>query len=71
MVGLRAATINDSRVESPYVKFFFQQYLLSKSLGELVTKVWSGSYLQCDPTDLYTAITSQFSSHLTPQRQVT
>ena len=40
-------------------------------MGELVTKVWSGSYLQCDPTELYTAITSQFSNQLTPQRQVT
>ncbi|XP_078365801.1 uncharacterized protein LOC144650037 isoform X2 [Oculina patagonica] len=45
------------------------QQLLCKSLGDLVTKVWSGSYLQCDPTELYSAITTHFYSQLTPQRQ--
>lgn len=45
------------------------QQSLSKVLGELVTKVWSGCYTDCDPTELYTAITTHFCHQLTPQRQ--
>lgn len=44
---------------------------MSKHLADLVKKVWSGCYLQCDPSELYKAITAHFPTQLNRQRQVT
>ena len=44
---------------------------MSEHLADLVKKVWSGSYLQCDPSELYKAITAHFPTQLNRQRQVT
>lgn len=40
-------------------------------MADLVKKVWSGCYLQCDPSELYKAITAHFPTQLNRQRQVT
>ncbi|CAH3139172.1 unnamed protein product, partial [Porites lobata] len=45
------------------------QVSLSKHLADLVKKVWSGCYLQCDPSELYKAITAHFPTQLNRQRQ--